>query len=428
MNLLNEPSTGEARPRLPVLFHLLDVSRQRPSRPPAEPSLASLSEMAEPAAATAVAPPAADLSLATPAVPIETPTISIPPAAPEAAASKSSEPAKSSPPTPRSEAERRRKAKRPTTEEWFAAHGKYIALVFVLALGATIYFARVNRRPPAVEEPPDMALNIEPGDSARSTANSKPSTTLVGDSVPNPATSTGSPAKLIETASASAPQAELFPPTETQVAARNPSAAARPAASDLFPDKKSDSRVAVQDRGQDAVANSSPTNSASPLASAAPAAPATASAPGAAPAAATASAMEPSYPHTGFPPTGLPAASYPTTHPPVTNYPPTNIPGQAVPAPPAMPAQPPAWSHSPYQPSPYSPTQFQPPQSPTQFQPPQSPTQFQPAQRPPLGYQPVSPAPGGSFVPPGGAIPPQYQPPFNSVPGTRYERSGSGLY
>src|SRR5207237_59065 len=48
--------------------------------------------------------------------------------------------------TPRSQSPSRRKPQTPASEDWFASHGKFIAIAFVLALIGTVYFARTNRR------------------------------------------------------------------------------------------------------------------------------------------------------------------------------------------------------------------------------------------------------------------------------------------
>ena len=429
-----EHRLGEQPKRsLPVLFHLLDVSRSRRNAAPpaaAEPP----AEIAAPVAHFPAPPPApvhsSDLNLSLPADTL--PSVIEPPPAAEpkfalepAVAQQSLETVAETPaaepaavsipdptskletpppgatataPSPRSEAqrasaERRRKLKTPISEDWFAAHGKYIAIAFVLGLAATIYFARTSRRTPPAPEASNLKLDIESGDAKLATSNYKPAATVVA----NEAASAASPAKLTETAAG--PQAELFPPTAAPIAAAAPAESGATDSGDLFPEKQSPATVAARPTGPQEIVNHTLT----PAATTAP----SATAP---PPSAAVPAPEPSYPTTGYPTTGLPAANYPATNPPLPTYPTTASPTGFAPAPPTLPPQPP-----PYQPSQFQPSQFQP----SQFQP----SQFQPSAAPPGA---AAPPVWSQPLPPG--MPPQNQPPFTPAPGTRYERNGSGLY
>lgn len=490
MNSLDTQQPGgrsagsENRPKLPVLFHLLDVSRPKAVKPPEVPAIPEPVVVPEPIATSLPEPPpaetislappqpqtthlplpapapvyAADLRLSQPAfspppameLPVsepqpaaepvaETTTPEVTPEAttePATAALETPPPAESTePPSPRALSERRRKAKAktPAAEDWFAAHGKYVALAFVVALGATIYIARSNRRTPPVPAPDasNLVLDIESGDSKRATADYKPASTLVNDSSPN----SDSPAKLVETASANSSQAELFPPTQV-AAVPTTDEKTPPASGDLFPkNEQPAAQVATRTDGPQQIINHTMSPSAAgappsttPPAPTAPAPTATAQAQ---------AAPDQGYPNTGYPTTGLPAANYPTTNPPVPTYPTTGYTANFAP-PPSMPQQPPAYQPPQYPQPPAPANQYQPTQ---QYQP--SPYQQYPSQPP--AQQPTYPASDyrSAFAPPPsgvpapqsawspplpGGMPPQSPPPYNTAPGTRYERSGSGIY
>ncbi len=427
MNLLdNEParlSSGQ-RPKLPVLFHLLDVSRPRAAPLPADPP------PAESGAAARVAdlppePLPSELLLSPPpvteAAALTSPADSAPESKTENATvadgvlvSDAPAPADSTAPPPvRSQSERRRKAKTPASEEWFATHGKYIAIAFVVALAATIYVARTNRRTPPVAETEPPPLNIEPGDSAQASREYRPdaakgSTTVVGDSSLAAGMRPSSPARLIETASASAPQAELFPPTTppaptvAAAEANKPAADSVPSASQSVPPLVA-SRSAPQEANQSPPVQTPADSSVSGVGAAPPSPPASAYAP-------APPALEPSYPTTGYPTTGLPAANYPTTNPPpppsypTTGYQPAFSPQPAVQRPPMV------------QPAPVQPAPVQP-----GYQAVDARSAFVP---PPTTWT----QPNWQMPPPPGGQPAPYTPSVNPAPGTRYERSGSGLY
>ena len=262
----------------------------------------------------------------------------------------------------------------------------------------------------------DVHLEIDTKGVGPSTPGYKPSATIVGDSTAN---ATSSPAKLHETATATSPQAELFPPNTPQLAVQ-PASEATKSAADLFPTTTpAEERVAGRGDGPTQIINHTMTT---PSGSSGPAT--AASAPPIGPPAPTAPTMEPSYPTTSYPSTGLPVSNYPTTNPSTPTYPVTSFPPNYSPA-----VQPPLSQQPPsYQPSPYLPPQIQPPQfQAPQFQPPvQQPyptSDYRSAFASPPVPNAVSPQATWS-PPPSGT--PNY--PVNSAPGTRYERSGSSLY
>jgi hypothetical protein len=421
MNLLDNEmaraSSGQ-RPKLPVLFHLLDVSRPRSTPlavdPPAECIPAAAPAELLPAPMPAELPPVAPLSetagtIAPTERPLQ-PEAELPAIADSAPAIDPPTQANAASPSPsRSQSERRRKARTPASEEWFTTHGKYIAIAFVVALAATIYFARTNRRTPPVANSDPPQLNIERGDSSRASSEYRPdaaksSTTVVGDTPLAAGTNPTSPARLIETTSANAPQAELFPPTAPSMAATadNKHAAQMPAAASPAAPPLVAARSDVPAAGDSSATSAT---SAASVPAPAPAASADAPAP---------PALEPNYPTTGYPTTGLPAANYPTTNPlpppsyPVTTYQPAfgPQPGPQIPYGAPTPMQPPPT----IQPAPVQPV-GPPVDTRSAFVPPTT-TWTQPNWQSP-------PPPGGQ---------PAYSPSVNPAPGTRYERSGSGLY
>jgi len=169
-----------------LVFHLMDVSRPRPpakldepalesDQPRLEPLVPPLAEATPSPAATEPLPPTllaasihsivADDSPA----PASSFVVELPPAttepgsevsASQSVPSEPDAPAEREKPaapqltvTTRSQAHLRRKPKTAASEDWFAAHGKFIAAAFVVALIGTIYFARTSRQQtPAVSD------------------------------------------------------------------------------------------------------------------------------------------------------------------------------------------------------------------------------------------------------------------------------------
>lgn len=389
------PSAGTNR-ELPVLFHLMDVSRLK--SPPAAASMPPLEsypdlKFAEAPLETAIAAPeplpAANTTLPTPA--IEAPACEVP------GASVASEPVSetkettaaefTSVPTanpdqdttaqpsvsegaeravtatepvatPRKETERRpARAKAPRGNEWFANQGRYIAIGFVLALIGTIFFARSNRGTTSTAA---VQPHAHPGEAGQqvSASESKPAT-IVGDSPEKSASETNaatpadaSPAKLADAAAGEkAPQAELHPPTIPQLV-REPVPSNQPDNKALFPwTEQPADRLSMRPDAPTATPVTAPPTQYPVTAASAPLAP-----------------------------------SYPTTATPNSNL---GAPPQQQPV-----AQPDY--RSPYMPA-------------------------TPANSPP-------PTSNQSFVPPTGGPGSAYLPSENTARGYRYERTGSGPY
>ena len=391
------PSAGTNR-ELPVLFHLMDVSRLK-SPPPAPvhappseshaqaeileapkdsaivtPEPLSAAELTSssavfdsPAYAVHKAPEA---SLPTPEA-VETsaaevtptpasPSVAEPGTSVETTASETTEKeliAAKPAATPRKETERRQsKAKAQRGNEWFANQGRYIAIGFVLALIGTIFIARSNRgtSPTAAVQP-----HADPGEAGQQVAASetKPAT-IVGESQEKQTTETTksktaetSPADLADaTAAEKAPQADLHPPTIPQLV-REPAPSNQPDNNALFPwTEQPTDRLATRQDAPVATPAAAPTQ----------------------------------YPVTAA--SGPPSPSYPVTATPNSSF--------AAPLPQQPVAQPDY--RSPYIPA--APANSQPPNL------------------------------GQSFVPPTGGPGPTYMPSDNTARGYRYERTGSGPY
>jgi hypothetical protein len=180
--------TGTVRPELPVLFHLMDVSRSRPSTTgskPAAPAAASPATLNLPATTSEQeiqqAPVAGDaLDVTSAAQPSQSPTstgIDLAPtnsqiAEEPATAETVSEAARTKITTHVSlkpKAPDRRGRKTAASEDWFASHGKFIAIGFVVALIGTVYFARTNRQPASLPKA-DQASQALLGDNEAATA------------------------------------------------------------------------------------------------------------------------------------------------------------------------------------------------------------------------------------------------------------------
>jgi hypothetical protein len=246
---------------LPVLFHLQDVSRPRgyPPKPdeprayflepatsslPAESSTAKAEELldkpndlaaaiadaAQPAIpapefmesealSTGTAESAADEAAATGETPSSS-LLEIPPASGDAVALR------------QRAGERQRKRQASTKDDWFAMHGKYIAVGFVVALLLTIYAARTRRPVPPEVARPAHEHKDKPPATVRTASAEKP---LPDKSAARPAVAITSVGPSRQAAGQS--QTALHPPTIPQLAAEpGPS----PASDGLFPWAKRD--------------------------------------------------------------------------------------------------------------------------------------------------------------------------------------------
>jgi hypothetical protein len=279
----------------------------------------------------------------------------------------------------------RKKHKTSASEDWFASHGKYIAVAFVLALGATIYFARANRERNSVakqEAKPTQPL-IDTT-SAIAAANQSSRTT-------EPATST------VQTVSAAAPA------TPSPVELRAPQLVEP--SSDKSKDnlfefataKGTDDRIAA--RPDDSSKTTAPAQTAPALtAPSQPQAPEVVATPVPQPAAPVEAAA--------YPVTSSPSTQYPVSVPPPATYP-TNSPAQ-----PSAPVLTPPGGNS-YQPQ----------------------SQYGPPAGPPVDYRsqyPVTPASLPQQQPAAQAWnagqPASYPSYDTTARGPRNERTGSGTY
>ncbi|HEX5104268.1 MAG TPA: hypothetical protein VFV87_10680, partial [Pirellulaceae bacterium] len=134
-----------------------------------------------------------------------------------------------------------KKARPRVRDTWFAAHGKYIAIGFVLALIGTILLARFGRRAP--QPVADALQHSHPGDAGEPFDISLPKPVTVVDEAaedkqsggPADGTAESSPAKLTEQpADEPKPQTDLHPPTIPQLASE-PSDSNQPPHDNLFP-------------------------------------------------------------------------------------------------------------------------------------------------------------------------------------------------
>lgn len=289
------PSAPAPRPRdLPVLFHLLDVSRPRgfsakPDEPPPAHSLqpastglptdssetradAGLREPSDLAASIAEAAqaPASDEFVQPAAEGADTEALTAEAVAGtgegEGSAEAEISPATSDAVALRERAEeRQRKRQAAARDDWFALHGKYIAIGFVIALLATIYAARSQRKPapPEVAKPPHVHREKSPGSAVR-TASAEKSTQEKSSARPAVAITSVSPSS--KTAGES--QTALHPPTIPQLATEP---ATGPASDGLFPwAKREEERVAsrtgnLDNRAATEAAASTAVSTAAPL-------------------------------------------------------------------------------------------------------------------------------------------------------------------
>jgi hypothetical protein len=310
-------------------------------------------------------------------------------------------PAKSQHPvTPRSQTASRRKPKTAASEDWFAAHGKFIAIAFVVALIGTIYFARTSRQQSTATT---AATPSRSPATDRNVASDSPATTHAGSTAPAINTAAEvrltTPAETITATSES--KVDLHPPTAPQLVSGTP-ADDKPQGKDnlfVFPGPKSpDERVAS--RGEPTSTGASPASQ-----QAAPARPAEVTPVARPNPPASQPALSPAYPTNSSP-----APVYPVTSAGPASYPLTAAPPLVGPAPPARAVSPP--------PSGY-------------------PSMPPPSSNPPPNYRSQFPMSAGTIPPqpqawspsaPGGGLPGQSQPLDNTARGPRYERTGSGIY
>lgn len=430
-------SYGHPGRELPILFHLADVSRPRAKpvekqleKPMGEPAhiLAAVERLrpdVETQAAVAVAPPVvAPASEMTAVPPAKVEAVTVPEIAPEVVA----EPAATLPPVvvpevietkPAVEAPKavevakvevaehsevvdaeavtspepsaakkaavvhpvhlRKKPKTSASEDWFASHGKYIAIVFVVALCGTVYFARNNReKAVAKAEPAPQSPLIETIAPAKSSGEQN----LWPETMTQNRVTEQAAATPVQTASATESKVELLAP---QTVAETPSDKKKDNLFE-FAAAKGEERLAA--RTDDAAKSAAP---------------------------ALATPAEPTnYPVTPPPPSQYPVTNAPTAYPSTSTnstsaYPstsPSALPSNAPVAPPTMPSSYPAPA---YQPAPQNGPSID-------YR-----SQFPAAPAPPAQQQAWPPA--GS-----GQQPSSYQPFDNTARGQRNERTGSGTY
>lgn len=425
-----DPSSSPSGRELPILFHLADVSRPRAKpvekpfeKPMGEPAhiLAAVERLrpaVEPQAAVAVPPPVmapvteptalptarveavvsleiAPEDVADPAatsapvvVPeaIETkPAVDSPKAVEVAKAevAKHSEVADTEPSAAKNAAvvhpvHLRKKPKTSASEDWFASHGKYIAIAFVVALCGTVYFARSNReKPVAKAEPAPQSPLIETITPAKSSGDQN----LWPEAMTHNHKTEQAAGTPVQTAFATESKVELLAP---QTVAEAPADKKRDNLFEFAAAKGEERLAARTDDGAKAAAPALAT----------PAAPA-----------------EPTnYPITPPPPSQYPVTNAPTAYPSTSlnsaaAYPSSSPPNAPV-APPTMPSSYPAPA---YQPTPQNGPSID-------YR-----SQFPAAPAPPAQQQAWPPAGYGGQ-------PGSYQPFDNTARGQRNERTGSGTY
>ena len=135
--------------------------------------------------------------------------------------------------------QRQRKRQAAAKDDWFASHGKYIAIGFVMALLATIYVARSQRKtaPPEVARPPHVHQDNAPDSPVRTASAEKPSQE-------GPAARTAvAITSVTPTKAAGSSQTALHPPTIPQLAAQPE---ANPTSEGLFPWANREERIAAR--------------------------------------------------------------------------------------------------------------------------------------------------------------------------------------
>ncbi|MCI0361111.1 MAG: hypothetical protein L0211_21740 [Planctomycetaceae bacterium] len=373
---------------LPVLFHLMDVSRPKGYTAPAPPAFTlgsaadALPHRESPLSGRLPSEPAIEgaesFDLETASELVQTKAYgSLPPDAPQLGAQPGDPRADAAgahsdhdsidtissletPPPPADEAvtlrqraeERQRKRQEGKKDDWFTTQGKFIAIGFLAALVVTIYVARTSRKPAS---PPVAAKShVHAGTAAKAKAAQKSAAKPAAIAESARITSVRPTAKpAVSQPAASQPTTALHPPTIPQLAPqREP--AKTPADETLFTfTRRTDERVAASNATPAAAPAAVPqTNTAAPPLVPQPA-------PQAVPQ--TAAASAPATPHLQ---PQYPATSYPSTYQPVA---------------------------------------------------------------PPPVYAPPPASPAGPNLGPAASTMPLY-PTTNSASGTRYERTGSGLY
>lgn len=328
---------------LPVLFHLMDVSRPKEYSPPPAFSLGGISELPPPAgeredvdhapaepfdletAAKLVATkafgtlPAEPVAAPSPVVTDETaathdeqlPTLGfdeISPAVPEAEAHSdtATAPALETPPPAADDAvslrdraiERSRKRQQNKQDDWFRSQGRFIVIGFIAALCVTIYVARTNRWPAA----PPVAVKR-----SAQTSDSKASATKGNAKLPlasGPSVSITN-VRPTDKKSSTEPRTALHPPTIPQLA-RDPGTTTEPAIDTLFTfSKRPEDRLASRTDDINPAITTAPPSASS--ATALPAGP----------------TLQPQYPTTSYPagyqPVGPMAAPVPGGGPSATS-------------------------------------------------------------------------------------------------------------
>ncbi len=400
-------SSGQTARDLPILFHLVDVSRPRakpdvsannpptnipveanPSQPIIEPEwslppveapairlppvfipepvpLQSVPTVETEAALTieATTPPTIEFP-AVESIAAESADVAV--VAPEITATETAAPVESQ------AVNLRKQRRKPASEDWFTSHGKYIALAFVVALIATVYFAKVKRERTSVAkaEPVSQPLTIElPGSTAQTEQ----------QNLFPPSTGTPSANAVVanpQTPAANEPKVDLLAPQLVSESSGDKKKdnlfefAASP--------KSSDDRVATRTDDPAKVTGQSPST-----------------------------IVQNSFVPVTYPITSPAASGYPVTSPTPPAYPTTAasmIPSNAPVAPPPLPSA--------YQASGYQPVQAAPVDSRSQF---------------PVATQPATTQ--NQYWTPNGAAPsPSYPSYDNTARGPRNERTGSGTY
>jgi hypothetical protein len=315
---------------LPVLFHLIDVSRPKGfSAPPAftlaagpEPATLGAAESFDLETAAELVQtkaygslpadlpgPSLDAAAHVSAPPSEESTAGeIGPSLPELVAERDAlasdlnrDPALETPPPASDESvnlrqraeERQRKRQGDKKDDWFHTQGRYIAIGFVLTLLATIYLARTNRKSPA---PPVAAKAKATATStaAKVKAAAAKASTKSTKSTQSPSAASITAVRPTEKSPASEPKTALHPPTIPQLA-QEPATTTAPSTDTLFTFSKSaEDRLAARTDGP---TSTQPTGTALPL-SAAPSGP---------------PQLQPQYPSTSFPGNYQPVAPGPST-------------------------------------------------------------------------------------------------------------------
>jgi hypothetical protein len=384
------PSPTRPLRGLPVLFHLMDVSRPKGYAAPPSFTLGSVADPPElyesplasrlPSEPPIEAPDSFDLETAAELVqtkaygslPADMTTSVLAPTASDTIANSSEAsldqavgdqtpaPSLETPPPASDDAvtlrqraeERQRKRQEGKKDDWFGTQGKYIAIGFVAALMVTIYVARSSRQP------------AKPHIATKPHAHSSAAATTKGEASPlKPAVASES-AKITSVhpttkATASEPKTALHPPTVPQVAQQPEKTSATGDATLFSFTRRTEERVA---------ANTDAPTTASPV-------PTVARTPQPAP---------------------TPAQTTPAQTTPAQTTPAQTTPSQATPT-------------------------LQPQYPSTKY-----PSSYQPV-APPPAYAPLPASPGGPNLGPAASTMPLY-PTTNTASGTRYERTGSGLY